>query len=77
LSGAEVIRQAQQQWPGLATLLISGQDLRGQPVTLPLCERLAKPWTQPQLAQALQRAWQRSRRLRLARQASRAAPLSR
>lgn len=77
LSGAEVIRQAQQQWPGLATLLISGQDLRGQPVTLPLCERLAKPWTQPQLAKALQRAWQRSRRLRLARQASRAAPLSR
>ena len=77
LSGAEVIRQAQQQWPTLATLLISGQDLRHQPVTLPLCERLAKPWSQPQLVQALQRAWQRSQRLKLARQAARAAPLSR
>lgn len=77
LSGAEVIRQAQQQWPGLATLLIIGQDLRHQPVTLPLCERLAKPWSQPQLVQALQRAWQRSQRLKLARQAARAAPLSR
>lgn len=77
LSGAEVIRQAQQQWPGLATLLVSGQDLRHQPVTLPLCERLAKPWSQPQLVQALQRAWQRSQRLSQARQAARAAPLSR
>ncbi|HCX00135.1 MAG TPA: hybrid sensor histidine kinase/response regulator, partial [Pantoea sp.] len=44
LNGAEVIRQAQQLWPQLATLLISGQDLRLQPVALPLCERLAKPW---------------------------------
>ena len=36
LNGADVIRQAQQQWPQLATLLISGQDLRQTPVTLPL-----------------------------------------
>ncbi|WP_130835375.1 ATP-binding protein [[Erwinia] mediterraneensis] len=77
LSGADVIRQAQQQWPALATLLISGQDLRHQPVMLPLCERLAKPWSQPQLVQALQRAWQRSQRLRQTQQAARAAPLFR
>lgn len=77
LNGAEVIRQAQQQWPQLATLLISGQDLRRQPVALPLCERLAKPWRQDQLAQALARAWQRSERLSRARQAATAAPASR
>ncbi|MDT0175924.1 ATP-binding protein [Enterobacter sp. BRE11] len=77
LNGAEVIRQAQQQWPQLATLLISGQDLRLQPVALPLCERLAKPWQGAQLAQALARAWQRSERLSRARQAARAAPASR
>ncbi|WP_033791422.1 ATP-binding protein [Pantoea septica] len=77
LNGAEVIRQAQQQWPQLATLLISGQDLRLQPVALPLCERLAKPWQSAQLAQALARAWQRSERLSRARQAARAAPASR
>ncbi len=77
LNGADVIRQAQQQWPQLATLLISGQDLRQTPVTLPLCERLAKPWQQAQLAQALARAWQRSERLSRARQAATAAPLSR
>ena len=77
LNGAEVIRQAQQQWPQLATLLISGQDLRLQPVALPLCERLAKPWRSAQLAQALARAWQRSERLSRARQAARAAPVSR
>ena len=77
LNGAEVIRQAQQQWPQLATLLISGQDLRLQPVALPLCERLAKPWQSGQLAQALTRAWQRSERLSRARQAARAAPVSR
>ena len=77
LNGAEVIRQAQQQWPQLATLLISGQDLRLQPVALPLCERLAKPWRSAQLAQALARAWQRSERLSRARLAARAAPASR
>ncbi|POW55505.1 hybrid sensor histidine kinase/response regulator [Candidatus Pantoea alvi] len=77
LNGAEVIRQAQQQWPQLATLLISGQDLRLQPVALPLCERLAKPWRSAQLAQALARAWQRSERLSRARQAARAAPACR
>ncbi|RPE02896.1 response regulator [Candidatus Pantoea deserta] len=77
LNGADVIRQAQQQWPELATLLISGQDLRMQPVALPLCERLAKPWQSAQLAQALTRAWQRSQRLSRARQAARAAPACR
>ena len=74
INGAEVIRQAQQTWPQLATLLISGQDLRHQPVTLPLCERLAKPWQQAQLVQALQRAWQRSERLNRAQQAATTAP---
>lgn len=77
INGAEVIRQAQQKWPKLATLLISGQDLRHQPVTLPLCERLAKPWQAAQLVQALQRAWQRSARLNRARQAAITAPVSR
>ncbi|MEG3128338.1 ATP-binding protein [Pantoea cypripedii] len=77
LNGADVIRQAQQQWPQLATLLISGQDLRQTPVMLPLCERLAKPWHQAQLVQALERAWQRSERLSRARRAATAAPLSR
>ena len=77
LSGADVIRQAQQQWPQLATLLISGQDLRRSQVTLPLCERLAKPWQQAQLVQALERAWQRSARLSRARQAAPSAPVSR
>ena len=76
LNGADVIRQAQQQWPELATLLISGQDLRQSQVTLPLCERLAKPWQQAQLAQALERAWQRSERLNRARQAATAATVS-
>ena len=75
INGAEVIRQVQQNWPQLATLLISGQDLRHQPVTLPLCERLAKPWQEAQLVQALQRAWQRSERLNRAQQAATAAPL--
>ncbi|MGD9425170.1 ATP-binding protein [Pantoea sp. NSTU24] len=77
INGAEVIRQAQQNWPQLATLLISGQDLRHQPVTLPLCERLAKPWQQTQLIEALQRAWQRSERLNRARLAATVAPASR
>ncbi|MFT4270564.1 MAG: ATP-binding protein [Pantoea sp.] len=77
LNGADVIRQAQQHYPHLATLLISGQDLRQTPVMLPLCERLAKPWHQAQLVQALERAWQRSERLNRARQAATAAPLSR
>ncbi|WP_323170468.1 ATP-binding protein, partial [Pantoea agglomerans] len=76
INGAEVIRQAQQNWPQLATLLISGQDLRHQPVTLPLCERLAKPWQQAQLVQALQRAWQRSERLNRAQQAATTVPAS-
>jgi len=77
LNGADVIRQAQQQWPSLATLLISGQDLRQTPVTLPLCERLAKPWHPSQLVQALERAWQRSARLNRAREAATAESLSR
>lgn len=76
LSGADVIRQAQQQWPRLATLLISGQDLRLRAVTLPLCERLAKPWQEAQLVQALTRSWQRSERLSRVRLAARAAPIS-
>ncbi|EJL83800.1 ATP-binding protein [Pantoea sp. GM01] len=76
INGADVIRQAQAQWPQLATVLISGQDLRQTPVTLPLCERLAKPWQQAHLVQALERAWQRSERLSRARQAATAAPLS-
>ncbi|ADU69757.1 ATP-binding protein [Pantoea sp. At-9b] len=76
LNGADVIRQAQQQYPHLATLLISGQDLRQTPVMLPLCERLAKPWQQTQLVQALERAWQRSERLNRARRAATTAPLS-
>ncbi|MBY4951571.1 MULTISPECIES: ATP-binding protein [Pantoea] len=76
INGADVIRQAQAQWPHLATVLISGQDLRQTQVTLPLCERLAKPWHQAQLVQALERAWQRSERLSRARQAATTAPLS-
>ncbi|MBP2167299.1 signal transduction histidine kinase/ActR/RegA family two-component response regulator [Erwinia toletana] len=61
LNGAEVIRQAQSANPALATLLVSGQDLRQQQQgALPLCERLAKPYSQSQLAQAMRRAWQRS-----------------
>lgn len=76
LNGADVIRQAQQQYPHLATLLMSGQDLRQTPVMLPLCERLAKPWHQAQLVQALERAWQRSERLNRARRAATVAPLS-
>ncbi|QKJ87655.1 HAMP domain-containing protein [Paramixta manurensis] len=60
LNGAEVIRQAQLLNPELAILLVSGQDLRHQQDgALPPCERLAKPYTQQQLAQALRRAWQR------------------
>lgn len=77
MNGADVIRQAQAQWPHLATVLISGQDLRRSQVTLPLCERLAKPWHQAQLVQTLERAWQRSQRLSRARQAATTAPLSR
>jgi signal transduction histidine kinase/ActR/RegA family two-component response regulator len=76
INGADVIRQAQAQWPHLATVLISGQDLRQSQVTLPLCERLAKPWQQAQLVQTLERAWQRSERLSRARQAATTAPLS-
>ncbi|MFS2225022.1 ATP-binding protein [Pantoea sp. B65] len=61
LNGAEVIRLAQLRNPQLAALLVSGHDLRQQQQgALPLCERLAKPYTQSQLAQALRRAWQRS-----------------
>ncbi|WP_343551326.1 ATP-binding protein [Pantoea sp.] len=76
MNGADVIRQAQAQWPHLATMLISGQDLRRSQVTLPLCERLAKPWHQAQLVQTLERAWQRSQRLNRARRAATTAPLS-
>lgn len=61
LNGAEVIRRAQGINPALATLLVSGHDLRQhQQPALPLCERLAKPYSQHQLAQAMRRAWQRS-----------------
>jgi len=61
LNGAEVIRQAQRLRPGLATLLISGQDLRQQQdADLPPCEQLAKPFSQQQLASALRRSWRRA-----------------
>lgn len=60
LNGAEVIRQAAALRPALALLLISGQDLRQQQdATLPACERLAKPFSQQQLAAALRRSWRR------------------
>ncbi len=57
LSGAEVIQFARQHYPGLALLLISGQDLRpaDNPV-LPDVELLRKPFTRAQLAQALRKA---------------------
>ncbi|WP_406706571.1 hypothetical protein [Sodalis sp.] len=61
LNGVDVIRLAMQQHPALAVLLVSGQDLRHRvDGALPFCERLAKPFSQPQLAQALRRTWQRS-----------------
>lgn len=61
LNGVDVIRLAMQQHPALAVLLVSGQDLRHRvDGALPFCERLAKLFSQQQLAQALRRAWQRS-----------------
>ncbi|WP_312468489.1 ATP-binding protein [Pseudescherichia sp.] len=57
LSGAEVIQFARQHYPGLALLLISGQDLRpADNPTLPDVELLRKPFTRAQLAQALRKA---------------------
>jgi len=56
LSGAEVINQAQQHYPQLPLLLISGQDLRpADNPALPEVELLRKPFTRVQLAQALRR----------------------
>jgi signal transduction histidine kinase/HAMP domain-containing protein/ActR/RegA family two-component response regulator len=61
LSGADVIRQARIINPGLATLLVSGQDIRQQrDETLASVEQLSKPYNQRQLAQAIRRAWQRN-----------------
>jgi len=60
LNGAETIRQALSIRPTLATLLVSGQDLRRVQGTLPPGERLAKPYSQRQLSDALQRAFQHS-----------------
>ncbi|MNB75938.1 Blue-light-activated protein [compost metagenome] len=57
LSGAEVIQHVRQHFPHLPVLLMSGQDLR--PVhnpQLPEVERLRKPFTRAQLAQALRNA---------------------
>lgn len=57
LSGAEVIQFARQHYPGLALLLISGQDLRpAENPALPDVELLRKPFTRTQLAQALRKA---------------------
>jgi len=57
LSGAEVIQFARQHYPGLALLLISGQDLRpADNPALPDVELLRKPFTRAQLAQALRKA---------------------
>jgi len=57
LSGAEVVQFARQRYPGLALLLISGQDLRpADNPALPDVELLRKPFTRVQLAQALRKA---------------------
>lgn len=57
LSGAEVVQFARQHYPGLALLLISGQDLRpADNPALPDVELLRKPFTRAQLAQALRKA---------------------
>lgn len=57
LSGAEVIHEAQRRFPAVALLLISGQDLRpAHNPALPEVERLRKPFTRTQLAQALRAA---------------------
>jgi signal transduction histidine kinase len=57
LSGAEVIYEAQRRFPAVALLLISGQDLRpAHNPALPDVERLRKPFTRIQLAQALRAA---------------------
>jgi len=57
LSGAEVVQFARQHYPGLALLLISGQDLRpADNPALPEVELLRKPFTRAQLAQALRKA---------------------
>lgn len=60
LSGAEVIHEAQRRFPAVALLLISGQDLRpAHNPALPEVERLRKPFTRTQLAQALRAAMAR------------------
>lgn len=57
MSGAEVIHEAQRRFPAVALLLISGQDLRpAHNPALPEVERLRKPFTRTQLAQALRAA---------------------
>ena len=60
LSGAEVVQFARQHYPGLALLLISGQDLRpADNPALPEVELLRKPFTHAQLALALRKAQKR------------------
>ena len=61
LNGAETLRQALVIRPDLATLLVSGQDLRQVQGTLPPGERLAKPYSQRQLSEALLRALRRTK----------------
>ena len=57
LSGAEVIQHVRQHFPHLPVLLMSGQDLRpAHNPQLPEVERLRKPFTRAQLAQALRKA---------------------
>nr|WP_246236135.1 ATP-binding protein [Acerihabitans arboris] len=56
-SGADVIRLARLENPALATLLVSGQDMRQDGGGLPdAVTLLRKPFTLAQLAQALRRA---------------------
>jgi two-component SAPR family response regulator len=57
LDGAQVIGLAREINPRITALLISGQDIRrNHEDTLPNVELLRKPFSQRQLALALQRA---------------------
>jgi signal transduction histidine kinase len=56
MSGADVILHAQEHYPHLTCLLISGQDLRRSGQQLPQVELLRKPFNQQKLAQALRYA---------------------
>ncbi|AHG21383.1 histidine kinase [Chania multitudinisentens RB-25] len=61
LNGVQVIRQAREINPQLTTLLISGQDIRRHDEgEQPDIELLRKPFSQRQLAAALQRARRRN-----------------